>query len=156
MVYVFDSGPFIDLFRHYYPDQFPSLWNQFGSMIDSGAITSTRDVMNELVRHNDELSKWCNKHKGVFVTPSDEELNVVRDIFNVRHFQAIIRIQQRLKDKPVADPFVIARAKCLTGGCVVTTEKHKDNAAKIPNVCEHFQVDCTDLEGFMRREGWKF
>lgn len=25
-VYVFDSGPLIDLFRHYYRDRFPSLW----------------------------------------------------------------------------------------------------------------------------------
>ena len=35
-------------------------------------------------------------------------------------------------------------------GCVST------NAVKIPNVCEHFGVDCTNLEEFMEREKWRF
>jgi len=34
----------------------------------------------------------------------------------------MIRKQERLKGKPVADPFVIARAK-ISGACVVTQEK---------------------------------
>lgn len=45
---------------------------------------------------------------------------------------------------------------CLENGCVVTTEKHTPNAAKIPNVCEYFQVEWTDLEGFMESEQWRF
>ena len=68
----------------------------------------------------------------------------------------MIRRKERLKERPVADPFVIARAKCLENGCVVTTEKHKPNSAQIPNVCEYFGVDWTDLEGFMEREQWRF
>ena len=32
----------------------------------------------------------------------------------------------------------------------------KKNAAKIPNVCEHFGVHCTNVEGFMERESWTF
>ena len=54
-----------------------------------------------------------------------------------------------------ADPFIIAKAKVLNG-CVVTEERRKPNAAKIPNVCEHFGVDYTNLQGFMEREGWRF
>lgn len=42
------------------------------------------------------------------------------------------------------------------GGCVVTEEANTQNAAKIPNVCEHFGVDCTNVEGFMERESWTF
>ena len=80
----------------------------------------------------------------------------IRNIFSVRHFQKMIRRKERLKERPVADPFVIARAKCLENGCVVTTEKHKPNSAQIPNVCEYFGVDWTDLEGFMEREQWRF
>lgn len=45
---------------------------------------------------------------------------------------------------------------CLENGCVVTTEKHTPNAAKIPNVCEYFHVEWTDLEGFMESEQWRF
>jgi len=41
-------------------------------------------------------------------------------------------------------------------GCVVTEEGHKLNAAKIPNVCKHFGVACTNVEGFMDRNDWQF
>jgi len=67
----------------------------------------------------------------------------------------MIRKQERLKGKPVADPFVIARAKILDA-CVVTQEKNTENAAKIPNVCDHFGIDCINLEGFMKKESWTF
>ena len=33
MKYVFDTGVFIDIFRHYYRDQFPSFWEQFDSAV---------------------------------------------------------------------------------------------------------------------------
>lgn len=155
-VYVIDSGPLIDLFRHYYRKRFPSLWDQFDQMIEDGRLTSTREVFNELQGQGDELADWCKANRHVFVTPSTEELATVREIFYVEHFQAMIRKRERLQGKPVADPFVIARAKCLEDGCVITSEKNAPNAARIPNVCQYFEVDCTDLEGFMERENWRF
>jgi hypothetical protein len=38
----------------------------------------------------------------------------------------------------------------------VTEEKLKPNAAKIPNVCAHFQIPCINLERFMRDQNWSF
>ncbi|NJL71635.1 MAG: DUF4411 family protein [Candidatus Competibacteraceae bacterium] len=156
MIYVFDSSPLINLFRHYYRNRFPTLWQQFDEMVKDGQITSTREVSKELDGQEDELSSWCKLNKHLFVMPSVAELAIVQDIFKVQHFQAIIRKNERLRGKPVADPFVIARAKCLGDACVVTDEKFSPNAAKLPNVCKHFQVDCTNLEGFMERENWRF
>ena len=156
-VYVFDSGPLIDLFRHYYRNRFPSLWEAFDTMVTEGRITSTREVFNELESHGDDLATWCKENRQqVFITPSSEELEFVKAIFEVRHFQAMIRKKERLQGGSVADPFVVARAKCLENGCVVTTEKYSPNAVKIPNVCECFGVDCTNLEEFMEREEWRF
>ena len=40
--------------------------------------------------------------------------------------------------------------------CVVTQESERPHAAKIPNICEHFGVDWTNLKGFMERENWSF
>jgi len=60
-----------------------------------------------------------------------------------------------LKGTPVADPFVLALAKAREG-TVVTQERYKPKAAKLPNVCEHFQVPCHNLETFMKVEGWTF
>jgi len=38
----------------------------------------------------------------------------------------------------------------------VTMELLRPNAAKIPNICQHFGVACMTLEQFMEAEGWKF
>ncbi len=156
-VYVFDSGPLIILFNHFYRERFPSLWKHFDEMIEDCRITSTREVFNELKAAEDTLASWCkvNREK-VFITPTAAELAIVTKIFNVPHFQMMIRKKERLQGRPVADPFVIARAKFLENACVVTTEKDKPNAAQIPNVCKHFDVDCVDLEGFMKLEKWRF
>ena len=54
-----------------------------------------------------------------------------------------------------ADPFVIARAHALMA-TVVTMESKPRNGVKIPNICEHFNIDCISLEGFMERENWLF
>jgi len=133
------------------------LWEAFDLMVTEGRITSTREVFNELESHDDDLAAWCKENRQqVFITPNAEELAFVSEIFAVKHFQAMIRKKEHLQGGPIADPFVVARAKCLENGCVVTTEKYSPNAAKIPNVCEHFEIDCINLEEFMEREKWRF
>ncbi len=67
----------------------------------------------------------------------------------------LISKKARLQGKEVADPYLIAKAKVLNI-CVVTEEKLKDNAAKIPNVCQNFDVCCMNLEQFMQKERWSF
>ncbi len=155
-VYVFDSGALIDLFHHYYPARFPTLWEQFGRLVSDNQISSTREVYNELIEYGDDVSEWCNRMRQIFTTPNLRELTAVREIFQVNHFQAMIRKKERLAGRPVADPFVIAKARNTPDSCVVTTEKNRPNAAKIPNVCDHFRIDWENLEGFMERENWSF
>lgn len=156
MKYVFDSDSLINLFRHYYPERFPTLWEKFNTLVSEGELTSVREVFNEIGLSEDPLGTWAKEQKNVlFLESNVEELKFVSEIFQVKHFQAMIRKQERLKGKPVADPFVIARAK-ISGACVVTQEKKTENAAKIPNVCNHFGIRWTNLEGFMKEENWTF
>ena len=91
----------------------------------------------------------------VFTTPSPEETKFVSEIFQIQHFQGLISERNRLKGSPVADPFVIACAK-VKNGTVVTYEKFKPNANKIPNVCAHFKIPCINFEEFMKTQNWKF
>ena len=149
MIYVFDSCAFIDLFTHYYPDRFPSLWQNFAALVSENRIVSVREVKNELDGHGDRLSDWVTDHREIFLQPSSEEADFVRQIFSIPHFQMLIRTQERLNGRPVADPFLIAKAKIQSEGCVVTQEVWKPNAARIPNVCEHFGIQCLNLETFM-------
>jgi len=156
MKYVFDSDSLINLFWHYYPERFPTLWEKFDTLVSAGELVSVREVFNEIGSSEDLLGTWAREHKKVlFLESTVEELQFVGEIFQVQHFQAMVRKQERLKGKPVADPFVIARAK-ISGASVVTQEKNTKDAAKIPNVCDHFSVRCMNLEGFMQKENWTF
>ncbi|MDH5784871.1 MAG: DUF4411 family protein [Chromatiales bacterium] len=156
MIYVFDTSSLSKL-KHFYPDVFKSVWLGIDGQVGSGKLISTREVWNELERGDpgQHVNQWLKDRKHIFTTPGIEELMFVSKIFEVKHFQALIGEQQRLKGTPVADPFVIACAH-VNNGVVVTEEKYKENAAKIPNVCAHFGIGCVDLETYMKAQGWSF
>ncbi|WP_250482195.1 PIN domain-containing protein [Caballeronia sp. GACF5] len=165
MTYVFDTSSIRSL-QHFYPRVFQSIWDGLEALASQKQLISTREVLNELERQavSEDVVGWVKDHRAMFLTPNAEELRFVATIFQVKHFQALIGQQQRLKGTPVADPFVIACAK-VHGATVVTEEgwmrpsaslKPKPNAAKIPNVCAHFGIPCVDLEEFMHQQDWKF
>ncbi|MFC1781432.1 PIN domain-containing protein, partial [Planctomycetota bacterium] len=132
MKYVFDSGSLLNLFWHYYPERFPTLWVKFDALVSDGELVSVREVFNEIGSSEDSLGTWAKEQKNIlFLESTVEELRFVAEIFQVQHFQAMIRKQERLKGKPVADPFVIAKAR-IYGAYVVTQEKNTENSAKIP------------------------
>ena len=157
MIYVFDNGRLRRLCENYYPARFPSLWQRFDELISAGTVVSVREVYREIERWQPtrKLVQWAKDHRGQFPAPSPEELEFVAQIFRVKHFQMLIERKSILQGTPVADPFVIAKAK-VERRIVVTEERFKENAAKIPNVCVHFGIAWADLEGFLEKEGWQF
>ena len=157
MIYIFDTNAFITLFENYYQNRFPSLWEKYDKLISDCRILSVREVKNEIHDRNERLTDWIKVNAHVFHTPLIKELEFIRKIFSdVPHFQNTVRKTELLKGTPVADPFVIAKAKTTNTACVVSEEIFKDNAAKIPNICNHFKVNCTNLDGFMGMENWTF
>ena len=157
MVYIFDTSSFIVL-GHYYPKRFPHFWEKFNASVKEKEILSAREVHRELEGKcsRAHLEDWVKINKTkVFLVPSSEETKFVEDIFSVPHFQQLISLKKQLRGDPVADPFVIAMAK-IRNGCVVTEETKKPNAARIPNVCDHFKVKWCNLEQFMETRGWEF
>lgn len=156
MFYVFDTSAFI-VISHYYPDRFPTFWEKLNEYISAGKIFSVREVFNELntKASKPHLVEWIKNHNKIFIVPTHEEMNFVSTIFKVPHFRYLVGKKQQLKGTPVADPFVIASAK-IKSACIVTEESKKKNASRIPNICEHFDIECTNVEGFMEKEGWEF
>jgi hypothetical protein len=156
MPFIFDTNSY-RVVGNYYPSQFPSFWERFGTAVEKKEVLSVREVYNELVTQikDDWYLEWLKARKEMFLTPGTEEGQFVAEIFKVPHFQQLVGEEQRLKGQHVADPFVVAAAK-VCNGIVVTEEVFKENAAKIPNVCKHFGIKCTDLRGFLEMNGWKF
>jgi hypothetical protein len=156
MIYVFDTSSFIVL-GHYFPQRFPSFWQNLDQAVADGEVLSVREVLNELKGRGNKphLDDWIKANGHIFQPPSSREAKFVRRIFEVAHFRQLVSERARLKGTPVADPFVIAAAK-VRSGTVVTEETHKPHAARIPNVCDHFNIPWTSIEGFMEHMGWKF
>ena len=156
MIYIFDNSSLSRL-KHFFPEGFVSIWSGLDDLARQNRLISTREVWNELQRGAADKSvhEWLKTRKEIFTTPDANELQFVAQIFQVKHFQSLIGEQQRLKGTPVADPFVIACAK-IRKGTVVTEELMKPHAAKIPNVCDHFDIPCVNLEDFMKQQKWSF
>ena len=150
--YVWDTGPFIRL-SVLDPDVFVSVYAAVGDMLTDGTIVSCKAVFDEIDDKSGVLKAWCTRYKSAFTRPGLEEQLLVRDMLD--KYQYLLKQQDIVQGKQVADPFVIARGKHL-GVTVVTTERFKPNAQKIPNVCKHYDVESCDLMGFFKLEGLTF
>ncbi len=156
--YSLDTNTISQVYRFYYKSRFPSFWSRFNDLVSSGRAGSVSEVEAELKRNIGipsvvEELKLLNQ--GFFSLPSSPEQDFVSQIFKVPHFQSLLSAKSITKGTPVADPFVIAKASSMRM-CVVTEETRRPNAARIPNVCDHFGIECINLEQLMEREGWQF
>jgi len=155
MIHVVDTSSFRELER-YYQDVFPTFWKLFQADVDAGGVVSVREVRRELEACPEtNVIAWAKGNPGIFKPPTEAEAVFVGQIFAVPHFKQLISAKAQTTGQPVADPFLIAAAKAC-GGTVVTQEREKPNAAKIPNVCGHFGISCTTLEGFLKDKSWSF
>ena len=157
MIYIFDCNSLSNILNHYYQERFPSFWEKFDAMILDGTILSVREVRNELSGkfENDKIDRLKKENDNFFTNPTAEELTFITQIYSVNHFQQNLDKKKILSGGYFADPFIIAKAwkeKCT----LITEEDHKPNAARIPNICDHFEVHCIDLEGFLTEMKWTF
>ena len=155
-MYVFDTSPLSTLFKNYYPKRFPTLWKNFDGLVAAGGLVSTREAYREILDGpSPECRAWAESNQPLFSTPTAAEGAFVGKIYGVQHFHQNLEQQKLLKGGRNADPFIIARA-VVEERTVVTMERFKANAAKIPNICQHFNVRCMTLEEFMEAERWVF
>lgn len=75
---------------------------------------------------------------------------LVRTYLTIYNFQNNISEKNMLYGNPVADAFLVAKAK-TNQGTLVTSEKFSPNAAKIPNMCDEFNIDYIDFKTFLKR-----
>lgn len=154
-MYVFDTSAISALHRNYYRSQFVTLWDRFDVLVSEGRFTSTLEALRELEDWGGDAFAWADTNRVLFATPDANEGAVVARIYAAKHFQANMEKQKILKGGRNADPFLVARAAVL-GATLVTMEQRKPNAARIPNICDHFKVKWLDLQGFMKEENWVF
>lgn len=154
--YFVDTNVFRAL-GHYFPGQFPSVWENIEKIIAEYRFLSVREVLNEIKVQATQtfIQEWCRKNRSIFLPATAQDAIFIQKIFQVQHFRALVKRQNLLKGLPVADPFLIAAAK-NNDGIIVTEESRKENSARIPNVAEYFGIQCISLEQMLNKEGWRF
>ena len=165
--YLLDSNSFIAPYKTFYPFDFAeAFWKQLRIRIDEKQLLVLDIVKEEVVKGKDELSQWIKEIDNTLIIKRKEATIV-------RRYSEVLDYVQRCgyyKEKAlrewaeadVADPWLIATAS-IYGYIVVTQEKssgtlsvkNQQRKALIPDVCEHFGVECQDLFYMMRDTGFK-
>ena len=147
--YVLDTNVFIGMQRNSPCDIpiFQPLWDKIDTMILDGIVVSSEEVFDELMRGDDTLVNWAKSRKAAFL-PSDEQVQLkVREI--LKRFPDLLTGSKKANS---ADPFIIALASTID--CVLVSDESRagsNNPARIPNVCDEFNVSVIKFMEFLRR-----
>lgn len=158
--YIIDTCSIIDLFRLYPSDIFPKLWKKLDELIKDNRIISHILVFEELSKKSDDAYKWAKDRKNMFKGITPQQTKIMKDI--AYKFPELIDPNKEID----ADPWLIALAlekeehKKLIPRTeikvIVTEERFKPNKVNIPFVSKKFGIECINIIGLMRKEGWKW
>ena len=133
----------------YRRDAFVPQWNQIESLIGSGEIISPRGVHDELETWEKQIpamKRWLETH-GMFVEMTSEQLTFAKVIVN--DFPDYGSSKNYLADLEVIS---LAGVRKLA---VLTNERVRPNISinhpKIPEVCQHYGIECLSVSGFLAR-----
>ena len=153
MTYCIDTSSLLTGWNDRYPPEiFPTLWENFGILIEDQKLISPIEVYYELEKQDDTIKSWVDQNKTMF-QPLDEEVQEIAIEILASH-PTLIDINRPTYQ---ADPFIIALA--VKQDCVVVTQEIWTNSpkrTKIPNVCAAYDVTCIDLLNMVQELKWKF
>ena len=141
--YCLDANVLIQAWQTYYsPKVCPSYWDVLNIIGNENRIFLPEMVYEEIVRTEDELSKWL-KSSNISIRKIDENVtSCLKDIYSANPNHKFL--VDNIKARSLADPWVIAHA--INEGAVVVTKEEKVTAInskriKIPNVCDNMNIE---------------
>ena len=151
MRYSIDTSSFVEGFRDRLPYEIvPMFWNRdLPSLVDSGDLRATEEVLFELRAQDDELLAFVEDLDELFVEVDTAIQHEVR---------AILRDHPRLlhAGRSGADPFVIALAKIHDATVVCEEGRGKLTVPRIPDICDALGIRCIRLVDLVRENGWTY
>lgn len=140
--YCLDANVLIQAWQKYYNPKFcPEYWNVLIELGKQCKIFIPEYVYEEIVRTDDDLSKWL-KSSGIPVKKITEGVaNCLKSIYSTNPIH--VNLVDNTKARSLADPWVIAHA--MSENATVVTKEEKVTALnskkiKIPNVCDNMGV----------------
>ncbi len=141
--YCLDANVLIQAWQKYYNPKFcPDYWKVLIELGLSGKIFIPELVYEEIVRTEDDLSKWLKASNIPIAKISGAITKHIRKILN--DYPSLV---DNTRARSLADPWVIAHA--LSENATVVTKEEKVTASnskkiKIPNVCDNIGVRWID------------
>lgn len=137
--YCLDANVLIQAWQKYYNPKFcPDYWNILIELGKNEKIFIPELVYEEIVRTEDDLSKWLKASKIPMAKISEPVTKHIRKI--LEDYPLLV---DNTKARSLADPWVIAHA--LNENAAVVTKEEKVTALnskkiKIPNVCDNLGI----------------
>jgi len=173
-IYIIDSSALIYLRRHNPIDIYEKPWERLTELISNNRLITHSQVKEEVTDGNDFLVDWFKEQDRQY-----EWVHGITDYQNEIIPQIHGKYPRFIKpeNKHDADPFILALALdkiknppkqtilfTRNNYIIITDEKsaNKRNlnnpweVVYIPDFCEIFKIECIDIFGCFRKEGWKF
>lgn len=156
--YCLDANVLIEAWQKYYsPHICPGYWELMNDLGRQGLIFIPREVYNEIVNTEDDLSDWL-KNSSIPIHAADASVAMcLKKMYAADPAHA--NLVDSTKGRSLADPWVIAHAM-KNNACVVTKENKvttpNTTKVKIPNVCDNLSVRWINDFEFVRELGIKF
>ena len=152
MKYSADTSMFIQMWRLYPQNIFPSVWMMMDDLVNNSIIVATEEVRPELAKKDDDVLSWTLERRSLFIPVNDAVQLAAREV--LRQYPRLIDTR---RNRSGADPFVIALAMAanLT---VVTTESPTNSVDRphIPDACAGLGVRCINILDMLKEEGGRF
>ncbi|MEY2830037.1 MAG: hypothetical protein RIQ33_1895 [Bacteroidota bacterium] len=140
--YCLDANVLIQAWQKYYNPKFcPDYWDILIELGKQEKIFIPEYVYEEIVRTEDDLSKWLKSSEIPIRKVNEQVANCLKNIYssNPSH----VNLVDNTKSRSLADPWVIAHSIHENATAVTKEEKVtalNSNKIKIPNVCENMGV----------------
>ncbi len=137
--YCLDANVLIQAWQKYYNPKFcPEYWKILTELGKNGKIFIPELVYEEIIRTEDDLSKWVKGSKIPINNISEPVTILIRKI--LEDYPLLV---DSTKGRSLADPWVIAHA--LHENATIVTKEEKvtalnSNKIKIPNVCDNMGI----------------
>ena len=141
-IYCLDANVLIQAWQKYYNPKFcPEYWKILTELGKNGKIFIPELVYEEIVRTEDNLSKWLKGSKIPIKKISEPVTICLQKIYAADPTHK--NLVDNTKARSLADPWVIAHA-VHENACVVTKEEKvtalNSNRIKIPNDCDNIGI----------------
>ncbi|MCX7987876.1 MAG: DUF4411 family protein [Thermodesulfovibrio sp.] len=161
-IYIGDTSSLIEMKNRYPPDVFSQLWEKMDELYNNGRLVAPLEVKKEIEKGDDDLVKWIENKKKMFIKPDKFQSKKVKEI--LKDFPFLAKAEETGLN---ADPWIIALAiqekqniqeqlNFYEKEVFILTEESKSNPKRIPSVAQKYGIECVNIIELFRKEGWKF